>query len=83
MALTGPEVVGTAQTLSDGEIQAFLAVLLVDREHRGAAGASRLVHETLARTRSLRLDLISAADGFYHAAGFTAISGSASTAPPS
>ena len=51
--------------LGDREIQAFLAILVVAEAHRCEGVAQRLVEEALARTRCLRLDVISCADPFY------------------
>lgn len=74
-ALVRAEVIGIAQVLSDGEVQAFLAVLVVAREHRREGVACRLVAEARARTRCLRLDVISCADPFYEQLGFRRVSG--------
>jgi predicted N-acetyltransferase YhbS len=68
-------VIGIAQVLSDGEVQAFLAVLVVAREHRREGVARRLVEEARARTHGLRLDVISCADPFYEQLGFQRVSG--------
>jgi predicted N-acetyltransferase YhbS len=68
-------VVGAAQVLSDGEVQAFLAVLVVAAEHRREGVARRLIAEARARTRCLRLDVISCADPFYEQLGFRRVSG--------
>jgi predicted N-acetyltransferase YhbS len=68
-------VIGIAQVLSDGEVQAFLAVLVVAREHRRKGVARHLVEEARARTRGLRLDVISCADPFYEQLGFPRVSG--------
>jgi len=46
-------VVGIAQALGDGEIQAFLAVLLIARIHRLTGIGRSLVNEMLAHTRGL------------------------------
>jgi len=76
VALSSEEtVVGIAQVLSDGEVQAFLAVLVVAREHRRGGVARRLVEEARARTYGLRLDVISCADQFYEQLGFRRVSG--------
>lgn len=66
---------GIIQVLSDGEIQAFLALLLVDGAHRGAGIGRRLLSAVLAETHGLRLDVISCADGFYEQQGFRRVSG--------
>lgn len=68
-------VIGVAQVLSDGEVQAFLAVLVVAREHRREGVARRLVAEARARTRCQRLDVISCADPFYEQLGFRRVPG--------
>jgi GNAT superfamily N-acetyltransferase len=75
IALLDEAVVGVAQVLGDGEIQAFLAVLLVAEAYRHTGVAKRLVAEALARTHCLRLDVISCADGFYERLGFKRVSG--------
>lgn len=66
-------VIGIAQVLSDGEVQAFLAVLVVARDHRREGVARALVEEARARTLGLRLDVISCAD--YEELGFRRVSG--------
>jgi predicted N-acetyltransferase YhbS len=68
-------VIGIAQVLSDGEAQAFLALLVVAREYRREGVARHLVEEARARTRGLRLDVISCADPFYEQLGFRQVSG--------
>ncbi|HEY5262371.1 MAG TPA: GNAT family N-acetyltransferase [Solirubrobacteraceae bacterium] len=68
-------VIGIAQVLSDGEVQAFLAVLVVACQHRREGVALRLVEEARARTRCLRFDVISCADPFYERLGFRRVSG--------
>lgn len=75
VALINGNVVGVAQTIGDGEIQAFVSVLLVAAEHRHAGIARALVKEAVHRTSGTRLDLVSCADGFYEALGFRAVSG--------
>jgi predicted N-acetyltransferase YhbS len=75
VALADGQVVGIAQTLSDGEVQAFLSILLVAGSRRGAGIGSALVQEALRRTPGTRLDLISCADDFYRALGFRPVSG--------
>ena len=75
VALQGDEVRGIIQVLSDGEIQAFLALLLVNSAHRGTGVGRRLLSAALAGTRGLRLDVISCADGFYQRLGFRKVSG--------
>jgi len=72
---SGREVIGIAQVLSDGEIQAFLAIVLIARAHRRQGVARSLIDEALARTRCTRLDVISCADPLYEQLGFTRVSG--------
>lgn len=71
----GGGVAGIVQTLSDGEVQAFLSILLVAADQRGAGIGGALVQEALRRSPGIRLDLISCADGFYRALGFRPVSG--------
>lgn len=73
--LVDGDVAGVAQTIGDGEIQAFLSVLLVAAEHRRTGIARALVEEVVRRTPGTRLDLISCADDFYEALGFGPVSG--------
>lgn len=75
VALDASSVVGVAQTLGDGEFQAFLAVLIVAESHRRRGIARALVLEAIKRTPGVHLDLISRADGFYQALGFSPMSG--------
>lgn len=75
VALTDQKVIGIAQVLSDGEIQAFLATLVVAKTHRRQGVARQLVDQALARTRCTRLDVISCADPFYEQLGFDRLSG--------
>jgi predicted N-acetyltransferase YhbS len=72
---SGRTVVGFAQVLSDGEIQAFLATLVVAQAHRRQGVARRLVEEMLERAHCQRLDVISCADPLYERLGFTRVSG--------
>src|SRR3989442_1268134 len=55
VALVDDSVVGVAHVLSDGEVQAFLAVLLVGAEHRRRGIGERLVREAFARARAGRM----------------------------
>lgn len=71
----GGELLGLAQTMSDGEIQTFLAILIVAQAHRGRGVGQALVAAVLRRSPGIRLDLISEADGFYEKLGFTRMSG--------
>ncbi len=60
-------VVGFAEMLSDGELQAYLASMVVDAERRGEGIGRRLVEEVLRLAGGERVDLLSedAAVGFY------------------
>jgi GNAT superfamily N-acetyltransferase len=75
VAVEGAEVRGVAHTLSDGEIQSFLAALIVSAEQRGRGVGRALVAEVLRQAPGIRLDLISEADGFYEVLGFERMSG--------
>jgi ribosomal protein S18 acetylase RimI-like enzyme len=63
------EVVGFAQLLSDGEVQAYLAMIAVEKSHRRLGIARALVDEGLQRAGGERIDLLSeeGATGFYEA----------------
>jgi ribosomal protein S18 acetylase RimI-like enzyme len=63
------EVLGFAQLLSDGEIQAYLANLLVTVTRRGEGIARSLLSDVLGRAGGQRVSLLSEEDatGFYEA----------------
>ena len=82
VALADGRVAGIAQTLSDGQVQALLSILLVAAERRGTGIGRALVQEALRRTPCIRCDLISCADAFYQALGFSPVSGFRHTAGP-
>jgi len=69
VALEGEEVVGFAEMLSDGEVQAYLALLAVDRAHRRKGIGRSLVEAAFAAAGGERVDLLSEedAEGFYRA----------------
>jgi predicted N-acetyltransferase YhbS len=75
VAVGEERVLGLAQTMGDGEIQTFLAALIVARASRGAGVGRALVAAAVARNKGIRLDLISEADGFYEELGFSRMSG--------
>jgi ribosomal protein S18 acetylase RimI-like enzyme len=52
-------VIGFAQMLSDGEVQAYLAVVVVDRERRRRGIARALIVEAAKRAGVGRVDLLS------------------------
>lgn len=60
-------VVGFATVLSDGEIQAYLSLLVVASTHRGAGIGRRLVELTARGAGGIRVDLLAeeGAEGFY------------------
>jgi predicted kinase/predicted N-acetyltransferase YhbS len=61
----GTEVVGFAYALSDGELQAYLANLVVDRTRRLQGIGTSLVESVAEASGAERLDLLSVADGYY------------------
>ena len=63
------EVLGFAELLSDGELQSYMANLLVGASWRGRGVARMLVAEAFRRAGGQRIDLLSedAAVGFYQA----------------
>ncbi len=67
VACEDAEVLGFATMLSDGEIQAYLSLLVVAAAHRGRGIARTLVREAFRRAGGERVDLLSedAAQGFY------------------
>ena len=67
IALDQGKVVGSAQLFSDGELQAFLANLVVDERSRGQGLGRTLVTEALRLAGGERIDLFSEdqAVGFY------------------
>jgi len=67
VALEGERVVGFAQMQSDGQIQAHLSLILVDRTYRRRGIGRRLIEEALARAGGTRVDLFceAGAEAFY------------------
>jgi predicted N-acetyltransferase YhbS len=67
VAVDDEGVVGFAELFSDGELQSYLATLVVDAGRRGAGVGRRLVGEALRRAGGERVDLLSedGATGFY------------------
>lgn len=63
VALDGGEVVGAAEVISDGAINWVLGALIVSPSRRGEGIGSALIEEAFARTRALRLDLLTEGDG--------------------
>jgi GNAT superfamily N-acetyltransferase len=56
---------GFAYLLSDGELQAYLATMVVAADHRRRGLGRRLVEAAFAACGAERLDLLSSADPFY------------------
>ena len=68
VAADGPSVVGFAQLLSDGEIQAHLSLIAVSPTHRRQGLALAMLKEALARAGGVRIDLVTdTAPDFYAA----------------
>jgi len=67
VALRASRVIGFAQLLSDGEIQAYLTTLVVDHDERGGGVGRALVEEAHRLGGALRVDVLSEdeAVGFY------------------
>jgi GNAT superfamily N-acetyltransferase len=61
------KVIGFATMLSDGEIQAYLSLLVVAATRRGTGVGRTLVHEAFRRAGGERVDLLAEDDaqGFY------------------
>ena len=62
VAVEGADVVGFAQLMSDGEVQAYLALLAVRADRRNAGLGRSLVFDALRRAGGQRVDLL-AEDG--------------------
>ena len=58
-------VVGFLYLLSDGEVQAYIASIVVASSCRRQGVGTRLVREAVAASGAERADLLSEADGFY------------------
>ena len=65
VAVDDGTVAGLVQLQSDGEIQAHLSALLVGDRWRGRGLARLLLRESLTRAGGMRIDILSAAEGFY------------------
>jgi ribosomal protein S18 acetylase RimI-like enzyme len=67
VAVDGEEVVGFAQVMSDGEVQAYLALLAVAERRRREGIGRMLVQRAFVLAGGERLDLLSEpdAEGFY------------------
>jgi ribosomal protein S18 acetylase RimI-like enzyme len=67
VAVDGADVVGVAELLTDGEVMAYLAVLVVAEGARGRGIGKALVHNLFERAGLARMDLLAeiASTGFY------------------
>ena len=66
VAAADGEVVGFAQLLSDGEIQAHLSLIATAAAHRGQGIARRMLALALERAGGVRIDLVTdSAEDFY------------------
>ena len=67
VARQGEALVGFAQLLSDGEIQAYLAAIVVSPPARRSGVARAIIEAALERAGGFRIDLLTddAATGFY------------------
>jgi predicted N-acetyltransferase YhbS len=77
VAVEGGEVVGFAQMLTDGEIQAYLCDVAVATALRGQGVGKRLVEEAFARSGAQRVDLLTLdeSEGFYRSFGHRTMPG--------
>ena len=68
VASEGAAVIGFAQLLSDGEIQAHLSLIAVGADHRRKGVALAMLQEALRRAGGIRIDLVTdSAPDFYQA----------------
>ncbi len=66
VAMENDRVVGFAQMQSDGELQAHLSVIAVDKDYRGRAIARELIGVALREAGGKRVDLLTdSAENFY------------------
>lgn len=77
VAVDNDEVIGFAQTLTDGEIEAYLCALVVAAPERGRGIGKALIAEAFQRSGAQRIDLLSLDDstGFYERFSHRAMSG--------
>jgi GNAT superfamily N-acetyltransferase len=69
VAVDDGAVVGFIYLLSDGEVQAYIALMAVESAKRRRGIGTRLIQEAFAVCGAQRVDLLSAADGFYERLG--------------
>jgi ribosomal protein S18 acetylase RimI-like enzyme len=65
VAIGRGEVSGFIYVLSDGEVQAYIALMAVAAEYRRQGIGTALIEAAFAACGAERLDLLSAADAFY------------------
>jgi ribosomal protein S18 acetylase RimI-like enzyme len=65
VAVDDDQVAGFIYLLSDGEVQAYIATMAVTAASRGRGIGTRLINEAFMACGAERIDLLSAADGFY------------------
>ena len=77
VALSDDAVVGFVHMMSDGEIQAFLPMVLVAREHRRRGIGRTLIKEAFSRCGGKYLNLLAEEDarGFYRSFWFREFAG--------
>jgi predicted N-acetyltransferase YhbS len=77
VAVEGGEVVGFAQMLTDGEIQAYLCDVAVATTARGQGVGKKLVEEAFARSGAQRVDLLALdeSEDFYRSFGHRTMPG--------
>jgi ribosomal protein S18 acetylase RimI-like enzyme len=66
VAVDGTRVVGFAQALTDGALQAYLAQLATAADRRGEGIGRALVAEVLRRDGAIRLDLVTDSAGEFY-----------------
>jgi ribosomal protein S18 acetylase RimI-like enzyme len=67
VAVERSEVIGFAQVLTDGEIQAYICQMVVATHARGQGIGRELINEAFARSRAQRVDVLAleGSEGFY------------------
>ncbi|HEV8460998.1 MAG TPA: GNAT family N-acetyltransferase [Gaiellaceae bacterium] len=77
IAVEDGEVVGFAQLLTDGEIQAYLCGMVVATTARSRGIGTRLIEQAFARSGAQRIDLLALdeSEGFYRSFGHRAMPG--------
>ena len=65
VAVESGQVLGFIYLLSDGEVQAYIATMAVAAGRRGEGIGRSLIGAAFAACGAERIDLLSAADGFY------------------